>query len=856
MNELSDALQSGLPADQTVSPSILGALGGGLPQGDPMQALQVPQPALPEPTQDADLEGAAIDPDFGKKASDDELKEWGAESPPDWVGKSKSARMLYGLGKSIVQLAKDSAEARADRDDEIREYLKSVYMVPVERDSPIGDQGANIATSLTWEARQSLQAFILKVTTGVRPFFRTEPVNFQDCEGANKVETFYDSLLDGPVPFKPMIDTMSQKALDHGFVGLHVSWKRRKRKIREFTFLTPQVAVDMGMQPTVNGQFVDPENPGEVYTLGSVIDADRYKTVADYPEITPVSYWDFVMYPPKCYSVDEAFMVGRRLIVTVSDVNNLAKSGYLDAKAVKRLFNEDKNNTGPCPQYVDDTTRSCYLSSEDHVEGDTDGTAEITDSGAPGKANPLKSSRKVELLEVTIRVDNDGDDDDEDWIAVVETSTGTVLRVVRSPYGDTRNIRTLAVYPREDSVYGLSLPEIMNSLQQEHSLATNMMFDGVALSQTVLLTERASAKNRVGREGFTVGINQRTVDDPAKDIKLDTIPVIPATIYPSLDRIESMASKTTAVNETMMGVTGASTTATQSTQAMTAGVRRLEVLVMRVQGVLHEVMNLVHKVTTAYEMASVGDPAKPCVWVKGDGIPDALPVDLTLSDILIPMKFIPHGDLKNTDEDLRLQSAEKLFMMAQNSPFMGGSMERLYAVQRYVIGAYGVQNIQDFLGTMAEAQKMDKDKAENPGPEIPPFEKADPEWLANYLAMNPDQADGVITMLQRISEAQAAGQVKAAEIKAQVDMQANEQELGLKQQEMEMNLEHQAQKNQLDLQKMQASTENQLVQNEIKNQSAQQSAEQQKQSGEAKLELQKKQAAMKPKPTVPRAGNK
>jgi hypothetical protein len=336
---------------------------------------------------------------------------------------------------------------------------------------------------------------------------------------------------------------------------------------------------------------------------------------------------------------------------------------------------------------------------------------------------------------------------------------------------------------------------MLDGLQQESDMAANLILDAAILANTLIVEEGEGVRSPLDVDDLQVGLNVFKVNAKAGEgfAVHPLAPNVQSGVFPARDVIDSMASDATAASETLIGnVSKSGTTAFETNQAMVAGARRLKVGVTRIREAVWRTQSVLHTLCVQqYALKSGGDPEYKIPYPTRQGAATKY-MDMTLAEFISPVRFFLLGDGINTDKGLQLQAAEKLYLMAERSPFIMGNMERLYAISADFLSAYGKKDYLNFIGSVDEAKKMDADaaeKAQDPKTTIPQIESnANPESIAAILLKAaPEVVPQYIELLGALYAAAESGKAQAEQGAAEQEKAALE--LKLKQQAAQSDIE-------------------------------------------------------------------
>ena len=707
------------------------------------------------------MDPEAIDSTFGEVVTQDDYDDYGIETAtfPDWCRTVKD-RFRVSVGKRIVDQVRECFTARGPKDEEIRNLLDAVYMVPPERESPLGPDGANLRTTITFEQRQTLHAFFMAVLTGTRPFVQIMPIFSEDegrdspaAQAAYKKQMFFDAFLD-QINWRKFVDHVVQDALDYGTGFYTVGWARKVTNRMNLGIMGSDTAEAFGFAPIYHtdpitkeevpsGRYKGPK--GVIKNEGDLYEGAQRALITDAPQFLPRNYFDSFIYPTKATCVDESWFTGTRLVVTRGDLRSGAYSGIYDPQMVERVLKE---------MVPLSPTR------ESHVKmGLTLETPPMEEDGDVLQHKMGKATDRAELLEVCVRCDADGDGDYEDWYMVVETSTGFPIAISRSQtLPCTKSTRTLSIFDITHTPYGMPLPKLLEGIQMESDIATALLLDGAAIELTRIILRQKSSRNKT-KNAIHVGLNELEVDDTDGAYKIETLGGGTQLAIPGIELMQQSASRATAASETMIGVqSSTSQTATETKAAQTSGAKRLSVLAGRIAEELQRALEIMEYEMTRYFLIQA--------VTQGNGdLQDTLLMSptidgrqfntgMTFMDWAQPTLFSLTGDPATVDPVLRLQAAEKVLLFTERSPFVGASLERRYNAEREFLERYGVRSPQSIIGSLKDAMRMQEESQSERKPNLPPIEKnISPDFLAVYLQDTPDIAAAVLHYLSLIQTA-------------------------------------------------------------------------------------------------------
>lgn len=711
-----------------------------------------------------------IAPDFGQKLSATLRAQYRLDNEIGEDGKrlNKRGEMLAAVGKRALAMIRAGVEVRLPRDRMIRDSIAAINMIPADRESPLGEDGANIRTPLSWKNRQSLHAYLLEVATGVRPYLTTEGYETETIDATNKIEDLLDAYLTEIVDWYDVQDTSIGRLLDEGTVFLRPCWHRERNVYRDYQLLTQANAESFGFTLPKDtevgfGVTLRHKESGLTAKVGQFFDGYRNTITKNCPKVDVISYFDYVQYPARHNDSDTATLSGYRFFATFDEMRHGVVNGIYDGRQLNKIENSDSFKP------ITDFNRSNLVIDPDDMRDPTDeeeyeeGSGAFAEGSVKAKTEDASkdSQRLGEYVEFVMRFDGNGDNLEEDWLFVGETSTETIIRaqpLIGKP--GLRPLRPVAIFKKPGRLYGMPLGMILEGIQEESDVSANLALDAGAMNLTLIVEEERQSGGQLAQRDLRVGLNHRVVDEHGK-ISVHNFPMPTQEAFVSGEKIDKYAEETTAISETLAGgVTEEAKTKGEINAAMMAGTKRLKVMARRLQNINEIVAYMILEDIRRYGVMPSDNGQVPlAINYAVSRAGERIYGKITLEDLYTPVKLFAHGDTINTNQQLMLQGAEKVWMMMErDNVFMGSSFAKRYAAERTVLQSYGVRNVKDLIGTQQEAQARDEEQAKQPPPPTIPgiAPNLNEQFLAVYLAQNPDQAEKVIAVLSQIAQATEA----------------------------------------------------------------------------------------------------
>jgi hypothetical protein len=255
----------------------------------------------------------------------------------------------------------------------------------------------------------------------------------------------------------------------------------------------------------------------------------KYVLKYNYPKTVHIPTEDFVIYPAKSTTVDDAQFVGHKFERRWDELQRGVATG---------LYNED---------WMEDL-RSKASGSRTATDSQ-DARVGVKDSGVDWK------DKTYELYELIVGYDYDDDGLDEDYLVTFERSTGKIIRWIEYPasYGE-RWYHTYTPIPVSNSVYGESMVGLTEAFDEEISTLHNQRIDNTTLVNMPMLKVRKGSPAAKDDEKAKPG-KKWLVNEPDDLTPLTLVPPLQDGFRNDEDQLLYYSKILTGVSELNMGGT-------------------------------------------------------------------------------------------------------------------------------------------------------------------------------------------------------------------------------------------------------------------------------------------------------------
>jgi hypothetical protein len=329
--------------------------------------------------------------------------------------------------------------------DKSEEWQKMFMVTPKAKDKP-WPGSSNFPVPFLAEKIMSIHARLVRAIFNVDPIFLVSPRLPVPPEIGQRVETFFDYLIDRG-NYRETMDMALLYSLIEGTAIVKVDYKKVTREIQSSM---PEMSATMGTasptDPTME-TFTEFEGPRAQY----------------------VPLRDFVLFPLEKFDIDDTQGSGHRFHLTASQMLERENSGvYANAKQIVDAKQQgEKPSTTPTP-----------------ILGEI---GEI----------PTEVVEMYELWELFYKYDLDGTGVEVPLLVTFSKESRTLLRVIKFPYDHGKSpyvpIRPI---PQPNLFYGLALSQFLEPIQKELTASFQRRADALARATLPpILRQRGSTWN-------------------------------------------------------------------------------------------------------------------------------------------------------------------------------------------------------------------------------------------------------------------------------------------------------------------------------------------------------------------------
>lgn len=326
------------------------------------------------------------------------------------------------------------------------EEWQKMFMVTPQTKSKPWPGSSNFPVPFIAEKIMSIHARLVRAIFNVDPIFLVQPRIPVPPEVGQRVESFFDYLIDRG-NYRQTMDMAILYSLIEGTAIVKVDYKKVQREVQSSM---PDISGAMGT--------ASPANPGmELFTE------------FEGPRAQFVPLKDFVVLPLHKFNIDDAQGCGHRFHLTANQLIERETNGiYVNAKAlVDEKQQGEKPKVTPTP-----------------ILGEI---AEV----------PTNVAEQYELWELFYKYDLDGSGTEVPLLVTFSKESRKLLRVIRFPYDHGRApyvpVRPI---PQPNLFYGLALSQFLEPIQKELTASFQRRADALARATLPpILRQRGSTWN-------------------------------------------------------------------------------------------------------------------------------------------------------------------------------------------------------------------------------------------------------------------------------------------------------------------------------------------------------------------------
>lgn len=607
-----------------------------------------------------------------------------AEDNPLRLALMKSEDERKKIGKHLQERIEHSLTQLRDRHDLIRLW-RDMYDARAQRNGWPWEGASEISIPMVQSITDTIHANVLRVCRGVTPFFNISASKPGDEEPARKIQEGLHWQLSNQMEYADKLDEMLHIALDSANCFAHLPWRKT------VGMAMSSAPVDEALLSSLLADGEDPalvENLRQQAASGSIVEVpvEQETLVYDAPAIEIIDPLDFVVYPVNVPTLEAAQIMGHRVWMSSDDLLTAVISGEFEEDRVTELLKTP-------PQ----TLRSEETSGADITRAEGAGIYDqttLSNDDLPYEMFRLLVKYRVRENKPAV------------WcVFVIERATGIVVKATRYPnwHGEPDYIN-YCPYPIPGQIWGRSVPDILRHLSEEVDAIRNSRVNAGTLALTPVFIQRRGSTSRTDGRSFSPG--DIIEADDVDGIKQLTVNPPTQAAFAEEDKAQREAEKVTGASDVMQGVSAKGDTTLGETQLMLqAGNAKFEVIVGRVQKanttLARQTLGLMRQYMTAEQEFAI------------TGTSEFEFMTISPKDMRARVNLAPHGNTLNSNPQLEMQIAEKVWMMMERIPW--AKPENLYAAGRNLLIKSGVKNVIPYLGT--EEQAMESGQKEPPPPE-------------------------------------------------------------------------------------------------------------------------------------------
>ncbi|MFA5376432.1 MAG: hypothetical protein WC455_11870 [Dehalococcoidia bacterium] len=617
------------------------------------------------------------------------------------------------LGAELLEKIESSRNGMKKLLDNIKTWERFFESDLPEKNDP-WEKCSNINVPIIQPDVDTFHSNINGVVLGVSPIVNVVPPPFAaDAtlkQVAQRVEAAIETVQTAIMNYAQAADQWHLTALMHPSAVIKLPWREEYR--------------------TVKRQQVDKKG------TNALIDVQEIKYRG--PRIETVDINNFVIYPLTAKSIEDAYLVGDRFVLTEDEVNRRVKDGYFDAVPAKEVMKRPENELTSSLQDFSNDERNDQVGIEN------------------------VDIEQYYFWEVIAPYDVNKDGLMEECVFVLEATTGTIVRATQFPYFHGRRYY-VSMAPFLKSVkmfFKRCLPQILEHMQREANAIHNQRADATTQAiNKAFKVRKGSLDNPDSIDISPGGVTE--LDDINDLVEFTLSPVIPGVDLQEMNR--SNSERASGINDMTTGrQSEGNKTLGELQMVMAKAGSRFEDVIRRVQGahveVAKQIAGLMYQFMTDDELKML---------------------NIEREMLIFPWDFIPHGSVGTVDKNMEFQRASNVYktMITDKNPLVVSNPLHIYRLTRDYLQSLGTTDVESYIGTEQEIQLQIK--------------QAQMQQQAQAVAMGMAQAP----QFDDPQEAQAFEQM-VAEARNAIAMQ---QEQGQSQQQLEQaKLQHQSAENQAD----------------------------------------------------------
>lgn len=572
------------------------------------------------------------------------------------------------LGRKIGEKLLEALSSVQERHERILSWTNQFEATVQAKDWP-WPNCAQLNVPVTRSVSETIVAKLHKAMSGVNPLFRADMYPGTDEEAAVKIEQLIEWQLETQVEIAHKWDEALRGAVSKGNSILFVEWVKEYGRVR-----------GLGLEPQADGSYMR--------TL-----EETTALVRNQPNVEVIDVLDFCLYPANALTVKQAIGVGHRKWLTRNDLAKGIQSGKFDKDYVLDVLDHADDPDTQAERVGGDDTRRYNTGVSD---------ADPTD----------RNDRSFEVFDLVWSLDMDNDGIDEDVHLVIEVSSSTIIQIERFPYWHgQRNYFNWCPFPREKSFWGYSIPEIIESLQTEINAIRNQRVDAGTLTLSPMMALNRQVQWDVNKNRYRPGGVIR-MDDPGKDIRQISFTAATQNAFAEESAAKEWVEKVTGVSDYAQGASPSrSRTLGEISGIMGASTEKFDLVISR----LNRVNGFVAQQVLMLDQQFLDDKTEFLITQDNERVFQSV----TMQELKMRVLLVAQGNSLTTNREMDIQASETLFQMAANNPLINKFLTRVWHVTNKYLQSVGIERTEDYIGTLAEAQVLEK-QSQSQKPQAPP----------------------------------------------------------------------------------------------------------------------------------------
>jgi len=586
------------------------------------------------------------------------------------------------MGVALYNGLTNSLSDRSDF-DQLLDYYNDLYEMNI---TPVNQPWPNAPSICVPLVATQVEAVVSRMMSAVfvpRLFI----VNGNTKEAAQKqheTERFYNAEFRKRGMLQKFGTSLHLTARD-GTVIMENVWKKKVTKRKVLVYVN-KLDENQAPIPDGKGGFEKEKSVEEM----EITEIDAFDPV-------PVELRDFVIGPAWATSIESAQFVGRKLMLTQNDLQEMVNAEDLSQEWVEKAWKYltwGDNELGSDPQ----GTATYELG----------GTINIGDAGttnpAAGDEGDEGDEGKGELLRGPLRVwrihsnqyDMDGDGLAEENVFWIHDQSQFLLGWAPYEYWHGRRpFSALCLMPRPNRFYGFGVPERLRSLQEEINAQHNqrLAYMDLILDPPRYMVSGTTFEDQDKRWGKHTLVTVAAKDDYG----IVTLPTVPVDSWQEETTISVMAGQLTGTIGPGLPASGSQKMSQKQQQAFMASANiRQDLMALQVRAWIEDILYQWHHLNLQYGpddfvtslQNNQGEPEKLIV-PKQDLAQD---YDLGVAGMAGPL-----------DRDNRRADTLTLYSLLMQNPLVQGNLSRVWSTTMMVLEEFNRPDVPAIIGTMQDA---------------------------------------------------------------------------------------------------------------------------------------------------------